>query len=453
MLLDFTIKNYLSFKNEVSLNMLAAKTVKENEKNDSKYVNTWSIPETETKVLKSAAIYGANGSGKSNLVQAMAFFREIVLASVVDENIVNNSNSLNFRLEESNANEPVCMQIIFIADKMKYRYGFELFDSKVVSEWLFMQATISHSKESYCFIREKNTVTVNARTFKGARGINAKTRGNALFLSTCAQFNVEIAMIIKEWFRKRFNVISGLNDPLAFTANQFMHNNDMHRRILDFIKLIDLGIEDIDVKEKAIESNAFGSSATDQMEQLTLRLAQGINPKIDKLNRLEINAQHALYNGDKKVGQVSLPFQMESLGTNKLFAFLGPWFDTLNNGGVLVVDEFGASLHTQLSIELINLFHSRMNQSGSQLIMTTHDTNLLRRDLLRRDQIWFVEKSNKGCSDLYSLVEYKMNQATSVRNDASFGKDYLLGRYGAIPYFGNIDKFIDDYGKEEHVRQ
>ena len=140
---------------------------------------------------------------------------------------------------------------------------------------------------------------------------------------------------------------------------------------------------------------------------------------------------------------------MESLGTNKLFALLGPWFDTLKNGGVLIVDEYGASLHTQLSLKLINLFHSKMNLYGAQLIMSTHDTNLLRKDLLRRDQIWFVEKDKLGSSDLYSLVEYKVNQATSVRNDASFEKDYLLGKYGAIPYFGNIEKFITDYGKEE----
>ena len=90
-----------------------------------------------------------------------------------------------------------------------------------------------------------------------------------------------------------------------------------------------------------------------------------------------------------------------------------------------------------------------MNLYGAQLIMSTHDTNLLRKDLLRRDQIWFVEKDKLGSSDLYSLVEYKVNQATSVRNDASFEKDYLLGKYGAIPYFGNIEKFITDYGKEE----
>ena len=153
------------------------------------------------------------------------------------------------------------------------------------------------------------------------------------------------------------------------------------------------------------------------------------------------------------MGNESLNFKFESLGTTKLFVLLGPFFDTIQNGDVLIINEFGTSLHTQLSVELLKLFYSTMNVLGAQLIITTHDTNLLRKDLLRRDQIWFAEKSSEGASDLYSLVEYKINQANSVRNDASFSKDYLLGRYGAIPYFGNIDKFIMEYGskKEEQV--
>ena len=127
---------------------------------------------------------------------------------------------------------------------------------------------------------------------------------------------------------------------------------------------------------------------------------------------------------------------------------IGPWLDTLQKGKTLIVDEFGASIHTKLSIELIRLFQSKLNNEA-QLIVATHDTNLLRKDLFRRDQIWFVEKSAEGVSDLYSLAEYKINQATSVRNDASFYKDYLMGKYGAIPHFGNISKFIEDYGKEQ----
>ena len=116
----------------------------------------------------------------------------------------------------------------------------------------------------------------------------------------------------------------------------------------------------------------------------------------------------------------------------------------------MVVDEFGASIHTKLALELLRLFQSKLNNGDAQLVVTTHDTNLLRKDLLRRDQIWFAEKNEQGVSDIYSLVEYNINQATSVRNDASFSKDYLLGKYGAIPYFGNIEKFVAEYSGEEN---
>lgn len=122
----------------------------------------------------------------------------------------------------------------------------------------------------------------------------------------------------------------------------------------------------------------------------------------------------------------------------------------------MIVDEFGSSMHIKLALELICLFQTATGRHCAQLIVATHDTNLLRRDYLRRDQIWFTEKDRSGASDLYSLVEYKINQTTSVRGDASYGKDYLLGKYGAIPYFGNIEHFIADFGGgdyEHEIRQ
>jgi AAA15 family ATPase/GTPase len=146
------------------------------------------------------------------------------------------------------------------------------------------------------------------------------------------------------------------------------------------------------------------------------------------------------------INLAELKFGLESSGTQRLFALSGPWFDTLEKGSILIIDEFGSNLHTKLSIELIKIFQSKMNVTNAQLIFASHDTNLLRNDLFRRDQIWFTEKDGEsGSSDLYSLVEYKINQATSVRNDASFEKDYLIGKYGAIPYFGDINRFINEF--------
>ena len=342
--------------------------------------------------------------------------------------------------------------MIFIINKVKYRYGFEVFDERVDSEWLFQQ-DYSSQKESYCFKRANREIQINPKTFKEAKVIENMSRDNALFLSTAAQFNVPTALLIKNWIAKRFNILSGINDnTLNFTALQYLQNETMRERILNFIKIIDLGIQDIAVKENFIDN--LSDSTTIPNDPLSKKIVGGIseamNPSGNKIRELNILAMHNKYEGDNVVDKVNLPFQNESIGTVKIFALLGPWLDTLANGGILIVDEFGASIHTKLALELIRLFQSKLNNGDAQLIVATHDTNLLRKDLLRRDQIWFAEKDERGISDLYSLVEYKINQATSVRNDATFSKDYLQGKYGAIPYFGNIEKFIADYSVENH---
>jgi hypothetical protein len=445
MLIDFTLKNFLSFRDEVSFSMLAAKSVKEHDMNDSnESCNVIKMPGIDSKSLKVAAVYGANSSGKSNLLVAMSFFKKMILDSFKNDNILQNASKLTFQFSVESQNDPSSFEMVFLIGETRYRYGFEIKGESVVSEWLFLKQTDS-IRESYCFKREGKDISVNVKTYKGAGGIQSKTRHNSLFLSTCAQFNVEVAMIIKDWFRKKFNILSGIDDnTIHYTANQYLHNAEMHKRIIDFVRLIDLGINDIAIKE----------SDVDKMPEPVSRFVDAITSgqniirsEITDIKKLEILSEHIRYEHDEVKDKLYVPFGVESLGTKKIFALLGPWFDTIINGGTLLIDEFGASLHTHLSIELIKIFQSSLN-TGAQLIITTHDTNLLRRDLLRRDQIWFTEKDKYGNSDLYSLVEYKIDQASSVRNDASYSKNYLLGKYGAIPYFGNIPQFIADFADE-----
>ena len=448
MLIDFTIKNFMSYRDEVSLNMTAANTVKECEEYDG-YSNI--ITSDGKRYLRTAAIYGANGSGKSTVIAAMSIFRAMVLRSFDDESLVKRLSSLYYHFDTGCIDEPISMQAIFTDNGKRYRYGFEVQAGKVVTEWLYILEKTS-TKESFCFKRQGQDISINSRKIKGARGLDAKTRTNALYQSTIAKFNISVAMEVKEWFRKRFNILSGLNDDtLLFTANAFMHNDLIREQILRMIGCVDVCIKDLNVKDN-IKEIQTDDAPVEVLSRLGINLPPDIKQKIES-HELDIQASHDVYTGGTIIGSEFLNFKFESLGTTKLFALLGPFFDTIQKGGVLVIDEFGASLHTQLSIELLKLFHSALNSSGAQLIITTHDTNLLRKDLLRRDQIWFTEKSHEGVSDLYSLVEYKINQANSVRNDASFSKDYLLGRYGAIPYFGNIKQFIADYGKREETEE
>lgn len=452
MLIEFALHNFLSFKNEITFSMLAANTVKEREESSDGSSNIISVKETGHKFLRVATIYGANGSGKSNLIKAMSFFKNMILNSVVNDKILFLFEENQYRFDTESSKEPTGFEIIFALNKVKYRYGFDIFEEKVDSEWLFMQE-YGNQKESYCFKRENGRITVNHKTFKATKQVINMTRENALFLSTAAQFNEPTALLIKNWIGNRFNILSGIsNNTLNYTALQYMRNETMRERILGLIKIVDLGIQDIFVKENYLDRlcDSGGIPYGTILKNHNIELDnETINPYGNVTHNLTLYGYHNKYDNDNVVDSVALPFQDESLGTMKLFALLGPWFDTLANGGILIIDEFGASIHTKLALELIKLFQSRLNNGDAQLILATHDTNLLRKDLLRRDQIWFTEKDKHGISDLYSLVEYKINQATSVRNDATFSKDYLLGKYGAIPYFGDIDRFIVDFSIDE----
>jgi len=411
MLIDFSFNNYLSFADETSFSMVAANTVKECESN-----NVWKNSDSTLRLLKSAAIYGANGSGKSTVVSAMADFRSLVLFSFINEGLVATICKKFFQFSTNGREKPVSMQMIFMMNNTRYRLGFQLKDGEIMTEWLFALQEGS-VKESYCFKRKQSEIKVNTRIFKGSNGIAPKTRRDSLFISTCAQFNVGIAMEVKNWFAKRFNILSGQDDTIAYTAEIFMHDNEIRENIIKMVNLIDSNIKDINVNERSVDEKEI------QVEKQSTK-------------KVEIFTNHNVYSGDETVGNIAIPFEAESLGTIRMFSFLGPWFDTLRNGGILIIDDFGMSLHTKLSIEFLKLFSEVANtEDCAQLIITTHDTNILRKDLLRRDQIWFTEKNEQGVSDLYSLVEYKINQTTSVRNDASFSKDYLLGKYGAVPYF------------------
>ena len=443
MIIDFAIKNFLSFKEEVVFSMLAAKSVKELEEDGTNHSNIFMLPNTSLRFVKVATVYGANGSGKSNLITAMAFFKNMLKNSYSNDNILKGFRQKQFLFDDEEEKE-TGFEINIIVNNSRYRYGFEIKKERIISEWLFEQR-LGNPKERYCFKRIDNDIKTNSKVFKVSKQIIEFTRDNTLFLTTGLS-KVPIAQEIRNWVLNDFNIINGIdNSTINFTAEQYHNNEEMQKRIIDFIQFADFCIKDINVEETLIEK------VSDIKDPMLRKLLGGIDNEsnqIDKkIKELNIQSFHNQYGDNKVIGKIPIPFRSESVGTIKAFAMIGPWIDSLMNCKTLVVDEFGASIHTKLAIELIRLFQSKLN-NGAQLIVSTHDTNLLRKDLLRRDQIWFTEKNEYEVSDLYSLVEYKINQATSVRNDASFSKDYLNGKYGAIPHFGNIEQFIEDYGKE-----
>ncbi len=406
--------NYLSFKNSVTLSMVSSAI---QEHSDSHVFQA----NSHFKLLKSAAIYGANASGKSNLFAAMAFMSQFVKNSSKDSQAEEDIDVDRFQLSTETENKPATFEIVFIYENTTYRYGFKVDRKRVHNEWLYSTSK-KQQKERLLFNRVKNKYDIG-KLFEEGKDLNVKTRDNALFLSVVAQFNGDISKKLLKWF-KNFNVTSGLYD-------KHLSKEVITRNKESFLKLVraaDLGIEDIKIEEKKFNYSKF-------LDELLIKESEGAFlsnlPGMTTLTTL-----HKKY--DENMSYIGLEkFDMkkqESKGTQKLVSILGPILDALLEGKILVIDELDSRLHPLITSYIIKLFHSsESNPKNSQLIFNTHDTNLLSRKIFRRDQIWFTEKDRYGSSDLYSLIDYK------VRNDASYEKDYLLGKYGSIPFLGDFE--------------
>ncbi len=424
MLIGFSVGNYKSFNETVTLSMVASSITEEDKELDKN--NVFPIND-KLSLLKSAAIYGANASGKSNLIAAINFMKWFVLNSSKETQVSEAIDIEAFRLSTETEKEPSFFEIVFLIEGKTFRYGFEVNAREVFAEWLFQA---DDSEEEMLFERDFDNYILD--DFPEGQGISDKTRSNALFLSVVAQFNGKISGKILLWFSKTLQLISGLQDRQYRKETLEYFENDRHRHdIIEFIKKLDLGIADIQIKNqpvfiisnnKALYATSYGGS---------LYLNSESNSTVKTL--------HPKYDADGKPTSIE-SFDMEkheSEGTNKLFALAGILLDTLRTGKILLIDELDARLHPLITRELICLFNSNeTNPHNAQLIFTTHDTNLLSSKTFRKDQIWFTEKDNKGATDLYSLVEYK------VGKDASFERDYIIGKYGAIPFIGNFKELI-----------
>ncbi|MBE9116947.1 ATP-binding protein [Lusitaniella coriacea LEGE 07157] len=401
MLIEFSVGNFLSFKETVTFSMVAANITAKDKALDEN--NVFQI-DSNLSLLKSAAIYGANASGKSNLAAAIGFMKSFTLNSSRGTQITDKILVEKFMLSEDTENQPSFFEIVFFLDNKKYRYGFEINRDRVISEWLFH---VPNVRESKLFERNLDRFEMT-NVFKEGKELDKKTRNNSLFLSVVAQFNGEIAKKILFWFAYNLSVISGVQDETYrdYTISSFESNRHKNQ-IKQFIKKLDLGIDDIQIDPKT-------------------RIVETIRKQYTRDGR-------ALH-------KVIFDFDgYESDGTKKLFSLAGVLLESLTRGLILVIDELDARLHPFITWEIIDLFNSKeTNKKNAQLIFMTHDTNLLSNKKFRRDQIWFTEKDRYGATHLYSLAEYK------IRNDASFESDYLKGKYGAIPFIGDLRNLIKE---------
>lgn len=386
-------------------------------------------------LLKSGVIYGANASGKSNLIKAMSTMRMLVLKSF-EKTSTQDLDLTPFMLQSGYETKPSFFEVLFFVNDTRYRYGFEANSLSIKAEWLF---EAKKNTEKPLFVRDNDGIQVFP-AYKEGRNLEEKTRSNALFLTVVDQFNGATAKTVMGWFNK-FVAISGLSHEEYKVSTFNLLENDQTKPILQgFFKNLDLGFDDISIVKKTFDP-------TELPKNLPESVARQLVTDLEGKMIVNLRTMHKRFSADNKV-ESNISFDLrsqESSGTNKLINISGPVFDVLTVGGMLAIDELDASLHPLLTLAVTKLFNSsEHNPKNAQLIFSTHDTNLLGFGNFRRDQVYFVEKDDFGATDLYSLVEYKESGKT-IRKDRSFEKDYIQGRYGAIPYIGNLNSLLSKW--------
>jgi len=420
MLINFTVGNYRSFKNEKTLSMEAA-SIKEHK--DAV------ISVDKYKLLPLAVLYGANSSGKSNVLSAFSVMKYVVVNSVKlnpDEEIV---PFFPFMLDTKSFELPTSFEVEFLIGTTYYRYGFEYNEKIIVTEWLYER--MPGEKEYNLFLRSGSAYKVSSTRFAEGKGKETNTSDNRLFLSLVAQLRGQKSVKIIEWF-SNINFISGLDNRgyESFTKQMIQYRLEGFLPAFNFFQKIQLGFKDIKVKETEI-SNEFKKALAGVPLDIQKKMLQERNT--------ELRTIHEVFDENGNVARLDefSEEMMESEGTKKVIELSGPLFDTLLNGKILLVDELDAKLHPILTRNIIMLFNDpQQNKKGAQLIFATHDTNLLNINYVRRDQVWFTEKDPQESTDLYSLVEFKDDEGIKVRKDRSLAKDYINGRFGAIPFIG-----------------
>ena len=416
MLLEASVANYLSFA-EKQVFSLVANSGTEHEKFNVAEIKA----NRKHRVLKSALIYGANSSGKSNFLMALVAMRHLVVHSATKQR-GNKLGLTPFRLDTTLRNAPSEFEVQFIAAGVRYQYGFSASSTRIHDEWLF---AFPKGQAQQWFQRawdENNQEHVwkFGNHLQGEKALwQRATRENALFLSTAVQLNSQQLQPIFDWFSETLQFIGIGGTTPHFTADRVQKGNK--EKVLKFMQAADINLSDIRVESMPLEES-FPEDMPQKLRDIILHDSKQQEVLTVKTQRLDNNKQ-----------PVEFTFDEESDGTQKLFGLIGPWLDVLDNGLVLFVDELNNSLHTHLVDLLLQLFHNpETNPHNAQLIFTTHDTNQLSQEIFRRDQVWFCEKDKQQATKLYPLTDFSARKGRENLEAA-----YLSGRYGAVPFLKN----------------
>lgn len=410
MVIQFKLSNYRSIYHPQTLNFRATTLISEDKEVDNKNI----ADVGSHRILKSVGIYGANASGKSNIIKGLQFFKNMVSHSLTAEDL--SKGEINpFKQSTEKVNNYGYFEIVLLIETKKYRYGFTLSkNANIDSEWLYGPA---EKNETYYFTRKNDVLTVNPLWFQEGDDLpKEKLRSDALFLSFCASYDGNVSTSIRNFIHGKitidpFSNSSRVRSPLGLNANRSTDN------------LIESGKKDVILR---------------WMKEVGLLFSDV------KLDKLEISGRHYgnfvtfskyIYNSNGEI-EGNIPMNLnedESQGTKKFYSYIGRLHQKFEEGGLFVSDEIDSNFHPTLLRKLISYFNnSTVNSANAQILFTSHDTNLMLPELMRRDQFYFSEKSLIDETILYSLADLK-----GIRNNADFARQYLAGLYGALPVLGN----------------
>ncbi|MCA1471932.1 ATP-binding protein [Bradyrhizobium sp. IC3195] len=419
MLLFIAVENYRSLHERQELSLVPSSFYKELRET---LITCEGLPDRQ--LLPSAVIYGPNASGKSNLIAAMRWFQTVVMQSHSKGKPDGGVPRHPFALSPSAKEEPTRIEIEFVLDGSRLRYGFEASDTEFTSEWL---VAFPNGRSQVLFERTSAKKIKFGRTLKGQnKVISELMRPNSLFLSAAVQNGHEQLLPVHSYIAAlAFDSSVSNVGPIAVRGEQ------LDARIIEFLESIGTGVVGFRRRQvtRSPETDKFLKELTALISNHTKAPPEDIATPGDFVLELEHSSDGA--------EPVYFGLEDESEGTKRLLLILSSVFDALDKGYPLFIDELDASLHTQVGDAILSLFASRSsNPRGAQLIATTHDTNLMGSPCLRRDQIWFTEKDGRGATHLFPLSDIR------TRNTDNIEKGYLQGRYGAIPFSGNFKSLV-----------
>lgn len=424
MLIEYKVKNFMSYRDEIILSMVADKNRELSKTNVFK--------QGTMNLLKCAAIFGANASGKSNLIESFHFFNNLFRGDTDLRKLL--SDPPTYRLDDVSRENNICYEISFYLSGIRHRYGIELGVSGIHAEWLYF---VPNRQEACYFEREYNEITFTGNYFDDKKALNyIKPDPYKPFIFTLGQESIKsfqwAKSILKymQFFTRLSSVPdsvfkSMLQEHLLNTKDDFIPKDI----VVGFLQSADTGICDLSIKK----DNAMLE------DEVFIKLMKVMEKNSEEIDRelYETYMHHSKYNSNHElIGIEQFPPELESTGTMKFYSLIYPIITTLKFGGILLIDEIESSLHPLLCERIIKLFNSvETNPNHAQLIFTTHNTLLMNPQLLRRDQILFTEKNKFGASTLYSLYDIDLD----IRSNFNYLNNYLSGRFGAIPYLGDFN--------------